>query len=206
MAAQREKSAKRQRFTRHERETAYQLIADNATLAVISKAIGSSPKTVKRHFADQLEQRSRGRPERVWTHEERKLVSVVIGIGVAHADVARMVGLSVVEFRAAFVEEIVAAKSTVDAAIGSRIVEQALGGDAQLLRFYARSKMNWNDRPAVDSPTLPGQAQAAILRPMIEALNKEGRAGLRIALEQMGAVGTATKLSKAGPTEADTVN
>lgn len=60
--------------------------------------------------------------------------------------------LSTVEFQAAFSEDLRGAKTRVDAAIGAAIVRTALDGDGAQQRFYARSRMGWNDRHIPDAP------------------------------------------------------
>ena len=61
-----------------------------------------------------------------------------------------MLRISLREFQAAFADELTAAKDTLDAAMGAALIRKALVGDAQLLRFYARSRMKWNDRAGAE--------------------------------------------------------
>lgn len=203
MPAKPKASNRKPRFTRQQRQIVYKMISEDESLAAISRSVQSTPRVIRKHFAKQLADRpeaKRGRKPRVWTHEERVLVAVVLAIGIDHASVASLVGLGTAEFRRTFTDEIRTSKASLDARIGARIAELALAGDAQLLRFYARSQMGWNDRPAPEAPTPPAQAQAALLRPMIEALDPAGRAAYRLVLAQMG---TVSPLTGDGPTAGD---
>lgn len=190
MAAPKRKRQPRE-FKHSELSLIDRMIEGGATQAEIAKAVGTSPSTLKRHFGQQLKGRqARGRRARIWSPQERDLVGLIAGIGATAADIAAMLGISVGEFQAAFSEELRGAKSRLDSAIGAKIVEKALAGDgdAVLLRFYARARMEgWNDRRVAEPPIPPGQREAAVLRKTIDALDETGREAYRIVLEQIAA-------------------
>ena len=106
-------------------------------------------------------------------------------LGIAHTEIAAMVGLSTGEFQAAFSEDLRGAKARVDAAIGVAIVRTALDGDGAQQRFYARTRMGWNDRHIPDAPPVDGQTDR--LRRAIDQLDAKGRKAYRLVLQQLGA-------------------
>jgi hypothetical protein len=103
-------------FTRDELAQFDRMLDAGATQASIAKALHCHPKTLTKYFGDLLKgQHPRGRRGRTWTEEERQLVAVVAGLGIGHAEIAAMVGLSTGEFQAAFSEDLRGAKTRVDA-------------------------------------------------------------------------------------------
>jgi hypothetical protein len=192
MPAKRRKAKHKPRFTRQQRETVTRLIAAGASQVEMGKAVGATPKTIKRHFATQLEDAKRadgvrGRKPRVWSDEERGLVGLVVALGLQASDIANMLSLTLVEFQRAFADELLTSKAKLDARMGIRLVEEALGGDGGLMRFYLRARANWNDRRAPELAPPPQLAEASQLRDLIGALDAEGRAAYRVVLEQMAA-------------------
>jgi transposase-like protein len=190
MAAPKRKRQPRE-FKRSELSLVDRMIEAGATQAAIAKAVGCSPSTLKRHFGQQLKGRqARGRRARIWSPQERDLVGLVAGLGANHTDIATMLGISSGEFQAAFAEELRSAKTRLDSAIGAKLVQKALHGegDAVLLRFYARARLEgWNDRRIPEPPLPAGQREAAILRKTIDALDETGREAYRVVLEQLAA-------------------
>lgn len=200
MAAAKRKRNGRQ-WTRQELSLFDRMLEAGATRSAIAKALNCSPSTLDKHFGTQLKGRhKRGRRARSWSVGERDLVALVAGLGIGHAEIATMLGLSTGEFQAAFAEDLVGSKARVDAAIAAAIFVQALAGDGVLLRFYARAKMGWNDRHIPDAP--PADDEADLLRRTIDQLDAEGRKAYRLVLEQLGA---RSRLSAAGPGPGDTV-
>ena len=184
-------------FTRQELDLVSSMIDGGSTKASIAQALSCSVSTVQKYFGDQLHGRHKpGRRPRIWTTEERDLVRLVVALGQTQKAVAGMLGISVREFQTAFSEELAAAKRTLDTAIGGALVRKALAGDSQLLRFYARSRMKWNDR--ADAKPEPDQTstEADAYKVVVGKLDAEGRKAYRVVLEQLGAK---SPLSANGP-------
>ncbi len=196
----RKPKAKRNRktrsFSRSELALFDQMLEAGATQAELAKALGTSPATLKRRFGEQLKGRHpRGRRCQSWTEPERALVSIAAGTGIPQAELAVAVGLSTAEFQAAFSEDLKGAKAKVDQAVAGAIIAQGLAGDGNLLRFYARAKMGWNDKSIPDTPP-PDRDATDALRLAISKLDPDGRKAYRLVLKQMG---TSSPLTDDGP-------
>ncbi len=182
------------------------MIESGATRKTIASYLEVSPTTVNRHFGEKLRSRKASEPRdprdvRIWSAAERNLVSLVSALGQTQASIAGLLGMDLREFQTVFADELRFAKARLDAAMGATIVRHALAGDTQLLKFYARARMKWNDRPEPE-PDRPS-SEADQFKALVGQLDAEGRSAYRLVLEQLGGK---SPLSDAGPAEGETTH
>lgn len=195
--------AKRKRngraFTAAESHQIQSLIQAGTSASAIAKAVGCSRTTLRKYFGDALTKRGRGGPNgvRVWTLEERELVSFTSALGIEPADIAAVIGLSTGALQAAFPEELALSKAKLDMAVIGTLVGAALNGSERLLIHYARARVpGWNDRAKAEEAVDPLTGQAELIRSTIEHLDATGRDALRVVLAQLGAASPITDARK----------
>lgn len=93
-----------------------------------------------------------GNPPFVPTDSQRSLVSILAGI-FKHEDIASQIGPRGIDpktLRQHFPHELEAGKSRVDALCAQGIVKAMQAGEAWALCFYAKTRMGWRERSALD--------------------------------------------------------
>lgn len=195
----------RMQWSREQLDTADQLIAAGCNVATLARALNVSRSTAVRYFGDRIKAvaDSGEAPERLaFLETERALVQLSAGVGIPHASIASQLGMSVGKFQSEFAAELASAKDAVDQAVATAIVKFGLRGDGNLLKFYARSKMGWNDKLPLAPNAPPPPSAEDQLRKAIGELSPEGQAKLDDVLDEMGA---ASAISDDGPGPEDTL-
>lgn len=77
-----------------------------------------------------------GRPTFIPSAAQRQMVLVWRGTGIAPADIARQVGVSLATLNKHFHEEMAHGMTTIISKMSAKVVTKALGGDGAMLKFY----------------------------------------------------------------------
>lgn len=98
---------------------------------------------------------SRGRPKWEPTDKDRKLVESMAAIGIPHADIARVLGISENTLRKRCKHELATSAAKANAAVGGALYRNALSGNVAAQIFWAKTRMGWRET-APKTPEGPG--------------------------------------------------
>lgn len=92
-----------------------------------------------------------GNPPFVATDEQRIQVEAYVAAGAQQWLIAEYLQVSIDTLQRHFAVELEHGKQRIDAKVGSSIVQKALAGDADFMKFYAARRAGWKTTTAVES-------------------------------------------------------
>lgn len=108
-----------------------------------------------------------GVPGYMPTQAHRNLVKAMVACGATIEIVAKLLDMPLRSLRRHFHDELKHGRAKVIAHMGATVVQKALNGDNDMLKFYLRTQAGWRDAGNLDSPPLPGQEHGAGLIPTL---------------------------------------
>ena len=99
-----------------------------------------------------LPRANEGRPTFEPTAAQRQTVTVWRGTGIAPADIARQIGVSLATLNKHFADEMAHGKSVVVSRISAQVVKKALAGDNSMIIFYLKNHGGeaWKDKQRLE--------------------------------------------------------
>lgn len=188
-------------FSDDERALVTTMIAAGATRAQMARALACSVSTLRRHFGPVIDgKKPRGVPAREFTSEERQLVAAGAAIGVARAEIAKILGIGVTSLNAEFSDELANGAARANLAVGAALYRNATDFmSIQAQKFWLKTRAGWVEAEA-DVPEVIDEPD---LRAQIGSLDDAGRNAMRTVLEQLGA---RSALTEHGPEPGEPIN
>jgi AraC-like DNA-binding protein len=97
----------------------------------------------------------------------RNLVKAMVACGATDGLIARLLHMDRRTLQRHFRAELKHGRAEVIAHMGATVVQKALNGDNDMLKFYLRTQAGWRDAGNLDTPSLPGQEHGAGLIPTL---------------------------------------
>jgi hypothetical protein len=91
-------------------------------------------------------ERSHGRPPRQFTAEERNQAEVLSGIGLAHRQIAVLIGCDEKTLRKHLGEELTRGDAKATAKIAQSLFSKAMSGDTASMIFWMKVRAGWSER------------------------------------------------------------
>ena len=188
------------KFTDADRALVSKMVAVGATRPQISKALGCSPATLRRHFAPLIDGRNPSGPrQREYTDQDRNYVSEMISYGIIHAEIAKVMGISLPTLRTDFPEEIATAQTKANSKVAGSLFRNATEYmSVQAQKFWLKTRAGWIEAGEEEHEV----HEEPDLRASIGDLDQEGRDAMRTVLEKLGA---RSELSGQGPEPGETI-
>ena len=190
---------KARQFTDEEIQLVRRMLLARATVSQIAKAVGTSRRSIERHFHDVIAEVRKQPPEApttltAWTTRERELVKSLSGYGMPIRDIAAHFKMSQETLRTTFGDELqegdVVAKGEIARTLYTMAVRDRVPSAAI---FLAKVRLGFRDRVVVQGTVEhqhTGQVDHAVqitAKQLVNQLDDEGRAALEIVLEKLGA-------------------
>jgi len=93
---------------------------------------------------------ARGPKPKQPTQDERRKVEHYCSIGYTQAQIAALMGCSDETLRKYYREELTNGALKVNAQIGGKLFQKAMGGDTASLIFWAKTRMGWRETSAIN--------------------------------------------------------
>lgn len=92
-------------------------------------------------------------PRQLWvpTDEERRLVEHYVTLGYTQEQIASLLGKSVDSLDRHCRQELDTGALKVNAKIGGKLFQKAMGGDTAALIFWAKTRMGWSEKVKVEN-------------------------------------------------------
>lgn len=91
-----------------------------------------------------------GRKPHVPTDEQRRLVEELSAVGIPQDQIARLVGVSHTVLRSRYRDELDLGMTKANATIGKALFAAAKRGNTAAMIFWAKVRMGWHERQAVE--------------------------------------------------------
>lgn len=172
----------------------------------IAARLEISKSSLQRHFKKQLVPQQRGPKPIVWDPMHRELVTALAGFGATPAEIGRLLKVPERVVLRDFEDEIDNAGVRVNAQVAGFLYTAAKNGNVSAQMFWLRARAGWDDAggpgkrralPAdaapADAPAVPSspdpEATRANIREAARGLSRQGRAALRLVVDDLAADG-----------------
>jgi AcrR family transcriptional regulator len=194
-------------WTNKERATVLRLTGQGIGTREIAKILGTSPKTLRRHFGDVLVSQRSGPKLIEWTEEQRDSVQAMSGFGLNHEQIATVMRVSVDQLEAYFSEELALGEPSANARVATSLFQMATQDRIPSAAiFWLKARAGWQDRLSVSGKVEhehSGEVEVHDTRAAVAQLDAKGRAALRLVTTQLGAE---SALSDDGPEDGEALH
>jgi len=105
------------------------------------------------------------------TDEQRRLVEHYCSIGYTQDQIAALMDVSDVTLRKYYAPELKNGTLKVNAQIGGKLFQKAMGGDTASLIFWAKTRMGWKETSGMEHS---GEITQKIVREFVDASHTDG--------------------------------
>ena len=105
-----------------------------------------------------------GKPTHEPTEDDRFAVMRMCANGVPHERIAKMLGITRPTLRKHYKRELEFGKDMIEDKISSKLLKRGLDDDCVTsLIFYAKCRLKWNDRPALEQNDKPQRLEIQVI-------------------------------------------
>lgn len=184
------------------------LLEQGHTMVAIARVMDCSPGTLTRHFGKFIAAFRSGTIAEMYTEEQRAQVQAMSGYALPQDQIAVVMGMSETTLIAHFAEELRQGIPLATTQVAAWLFAQCRAGDVQAMKFWLGCQAGWTPKVALQGKVSHDHHHEVTVKDpevadALRTLDDDGRAGLRLALTQVGAT---SALSDDGPPEGETVH
>ncbi|MGB5811740.1 MAG: hypothetical protein WBG86_14480 [Polyangiales bacterium] len=195
--------SQKRRWSDKDRDNVVRMVALNATHPEIAKKLKTSVSSLRRHFADVLEPRKDGPPPHQFTDAERASAIAMSSYGISQAEIAQVLGVSKTTLLKHLKDDLAKAPTQANANVARALYRNATReGNTQAQVFWMKARANWKDRLDVSggvgvNANVTHSHQLDLVS-LARSLSPEGRAALRVVVEELHALQTPERVDSGG--------
>lgn len=190
-------------FTDEQRALVRRLSVEGKSREQIAQVLEISVSSLKRHFRAELVPQKNGPKPIEWTPVHRDLVTALAGFGATPGEIGRLLKVPERVVLRDFEDEIDNAAVRVNTEVAGFLFKAAKAGNVSAQMFWLRARAGWNDggeaaarrrgaaEPAPEAAPLAAsptpEATRANIREAAGRLSREGRAALRLVVDDLSA-------------------